>query len=219
MARLSRHNQYWGTLLVLAAAAISLAGCQGALLTAAYLIKGTDLEAEYDGLWQKKVVVVCRPAVDLTYRDANVAKDLARQISNLLRTNGKKIEVVDHRKVEEWTDENIWEEYVEIGQAFEADMVVGVELHDFTIYQGQTLYQGKANVQVRVFDCANGDEPVFERELPEILYPPNSPIPTTDKAEAEFRRTFVRMMAEQIGRYFYPHDAYADYALDATALD
>ena len=28
-----------------------------------------------------------------------------------------------------------------------ADMVVGIDLEEFSLYQGQTLYQGKANVR------------------------------------------------------------------------
>ena len=43
----------------------------------------------------------------------------------------------------------MWEEYVEVGKAMKADMVVGVELEKFSIYQAQTLYQGKANASVR----------------------------------------------------------------------
>ena len=210
---------YFAAVLTLAGAVLPVVGgCRNALVTAIYLVKGTNVDAEYDGLEGKKVVVVCRPMVDLKYSNTSVAKNLAQQISILLRNNVPKIEVVDTQKVEEWTDANVWDEYTEIGDALEADMVVGIDLQDFTIYQGQTLYQGKANVVLRVYDCTDG-RPVFEKELPRSVYPPNTGIPTSEKPEVEFRRNFVRVLADHIGRHFYAHDAHADYALDATALD
>ncbi len=64
----------------------------------------------------------------------------------------------------EWADENNWDEYVEIGKALNADMVVGLDLEEFSLYQGQTLYQGKANIKIPVYDVAQGKEPVFERQ-------------------------------------------------------
>ena len=207
------------TAWLLLAAAIPAVGCRTVLTTAAYLIKGTDVDADYDGLKEKKVVVVCRPMTSLTFRDSNVAKDLAREVGNLLRANVHKIEVIDQAKVNEWIDEHEWTEYGEIAEALEADMVVGIDLLSFTIYQGQTLYQGKANVVVKALDCADGNKAVFEKELPQSVYPPNAGVERFSKPESEFRRKFVRVLADQIGRHFYPHDPHADMALDATVLD
>lgn len=207
-------------ILTLAVAVLATAGgCRSALTTAMYLVKGNNIEAEYDGLRDKKVVVVCRPVVDLTYRDTSVARDLAHEVSILLRNNVPKIKVVDQRTVDEWKDANTWEEYVEIGKALEADMVVGIDLENFTIFQGQTLYQGRSNAVLCVYDCSHPDQRVFSRVLPEVVYPPNAGIATSEKPEREFRSKFVRILADQIGRYFYAHDPHADYALDATALD
>jgi hypothetical protein len=219
MDRPSLRYGYLAIILALAAGGLSAGGCRAALTTAMWLVRGTDLPAEYNGLRGKKVVVVCRPLSDLKYRDTNVAKDLARQLSLLLKRNVRKIEVIDQRKVAEWTDENTWDKYTEIGEALGAEMVVGVDLRDFTIYQGQTLYQGKASVTLAVYDCSHGSQPVFEKELPQTVYPPSTGIPTSEKQEAEFRRQFVRVLADQIGRHFYAHDAHADLALDATALE
>jgi hypothetical protein len=219
MDRPSLRYGYLAILLALAAGGLAQSGCRNALVTAMVLARGTDLPAEYAGLRGKEVVVVCRPLADLKYRDTSVAKDLARQLSVLLQHRVPKIKVVDQRKVAQWLDENTWEEYTEIGKALDAEMVVGVDLQDFSIYQGQTLYQGKATVALKVYDCKGGSQPVFEKDLPQAVYPPSTGIPTSEKAEAEFRREFVRVLAEQIGRHFYAHDAYADYALDATVLD
>ena len=117
-----------------------------------------------------------------------------------------------------WTDENTWEEYTEVGKAMKADMVVGIDLESFSLFQGQTLYQGKANATIRVYDCQERGKMVFEKELPQAIYPPNSAVPTSERTEAEFRREFVAVLADQIARHFYAHDPYADVAQDASAL-
>jgi hypothetical protein len=219
---MDRPSLWYGQLaiiLALAAVGLSASGCRNALAMAMWLTNGTNVPAEYAGLRGKKVVVVCRPLADLKYRDTSVAKDLALNLGMLLGRNVPKIEVIDPRKVAQWTDENTWDEYTEIGEALGAEMVVGMDLQDFTIYQGQTLYQGKATVTLRVYDCSAGGQPVFEKELPQAVYPPNTAVPTSEKVEAEFRREFVRVLADQIGRHFYAHDAYDNYAVDATTLD
>jgi len=204
--------------LALLAALVPAAGCVGLFTTAAYLIRGTTLPAEYKGLRGKRVAVVCRPMVSLQYRDSTAAKDLARQIGNLLRQKVSRIEIVDQRRVDEWVDEHTWDEYREIGKALKADMVVGVDLEDFSVLQGQTLYQGKANVTVRVVDCEHGGKDVFFKRLPQVVYPPNAGIPTSEQQESHFRRRFIAVLGDQIARYFYGHDPIDDFARDADAL-
>jgi len=214
---------YAAALLALVASFVpAVGGCRSALTTAAYLVKGNTADAEFDGLKGKKVAVVCRPLANLTFRDSNVAKDLAREVNNLLKANVPKVKMIDQQKVDLWLDEHgDWDDYAEIGQDSElgADVVVGVDLHSFSIYQSQVLYQGKANVALTVYDCADGGQVVFRKELPQSVYPPNAVIPTSEKQESEFRREYLRIVADMIGRHFYAHDRHADYALDARALD
>ena len=219
MDRPSRQYGYLAIVLILAASVLPSGGCRTVFATVAYLVKGTDVPADYAGLEEKKVVVVCRPMVDLTYRNSNVAKRLAREVTLLLKERVPKIEVVDPREVEAYVDENIWEDFVEVGEALEADMVVGIDLRSFSLYQSQVLYQGKADAVVGVYECGGDGQAVFERTLAQTLYPPNASIPTYEVPEPEFRRKFVRVMADQIGRHFYDHDPHADMAMDAQAFE
>ncbi len=207
-----------GAVLVAVAALSFSGGCQSALTTALYLIKGTDVDPDYPGLKGKKVAVVCRPITELSYANSGVSRDLVQQMSKLLNERVPRIKVVDAQKVNKWCDENAWEEYVEVGKALKADVVVGVELEKFSIYQAQTLYQGKANAIVRVYDCKDGGKVLFEKILPQVLYPPNTFIQTSDVQETEFRREFVGVLADQIARHFYSHDPYADLGQDNSAL-
>jgi hypothetical protein len=206
--------------LALLIAALPAIGCQSALFTAVYLFKGMDVDADFGDLKGKKVAVVCRPMVSLQYSNSNVGKDLGQQISVMLQDQVPKIKVIDQKKIAKWTDENTWEEYPEVGKAMKADMVVAVDLESFSLYQGQTLYQGKANATVRVFDCSKtgkGKE-VFRKSIPQCVYPPNMQIPASEKTEADFRHEFELELANRIARHFFSHDPYADLGKDAEAM-
>ena len=130
-----------------------------------------------------------------------------------------KIKVIDQRKIAKWTDENTWDEYPEVAKAMKADMVVGVDLESFSLYLGQTLYQGKANASIHVFDCKKNGKEVFHKSIPQCIYPPNGAIATSERTEPDFRNEFVGVLADQIARHFYSHDPYADYGQDAAALN
>ena len=195
-----------------------VAGCQGALFTALYVLRGNDIPAECKALREKKVAVVCRPVVELQYRNARADQDLASQVAVLLKKNVPKIKVIDQRKVSQWIDENSWEEYSQVGKAVGADLVVGIDLERFDLHKGQTLFQGRANTTIKVYDCQTGDL-VFEKRLPQSVYPPNREVSALDKQEGEFRREFLSILADQIARHFYDHDPYADIALDSKSIE
>ncbi len=208
-------HRLWGWVLV--GLALSASGCASALATAVWLVHGPNVDAEFEGLRHKRVAVVCRPLVNLAYRDSNAAKDIARQLGMHLKRHVPKMELVDPNKVEQWTDENTWDEYAQVGKAVGAELVLGVDLEHFSLLGGQTVYQGKAVVVVKVYDCASGSL-VFEKRLAPIVYPPNGVVPTSDQTEAEFRRVFIRVLSDQIARHFYSHDPRDLWALDATSL-
>jgi len=204
-------------LLTLFSAAV---GCRNLATLAVYMIRGTNVRAEHPGLKDTTTVVVCRPVASLAFRDTGVSHDLARRISSLLGQRVKKINVIDSQEVAAWLDERFDSDYSfpEVGHAFHADRVVGIELSEFDLYKGQTLYQGKATVRVVVYDLTENDRIAFERELPRIVWPPNVGVPTGEREKSEFRRQFLGVVADHIGRYFYEHDPYTDYAQDAAAL-
>ena len=195
-----------------------VAGCQGPLLTAAYMLGYGDTQAEFKGLKKKRVVVVCRPLVELQYRNMNAAKMISREIASQLRRNISGIEVVDNQKTDEWLDSNSFTQLTEIGQAFEADMVVGVDLVGFDVYEGQTLFRGKANYEIKVVDCNTG-QIVFEKPSNTCVWPPNTGIPTSEKEESQFRRQFIGVLAEKIAHTFYRYDHRDSFAGDSLAFE
>ncbi len=205
------------TVLPLVLLTFAAAGCMGPVLTAMYLFGAADVKAQYDGLKKQKVVVVCNRS-DLDYsNNANAEKHLARQIGLHLKANIKSIKLIDQQKVERWMDENQWEESIEIGKALEADKVVEVDLQQFSILLGQTLYQGKANYVLRVIDCETG-ETAYDVTPNPVCWPPNTPVPTQEKPERQFRKQFVGILSQQIARHFYSYDHRTHFAEDSMAF-
>jgi hypothetical protein len=196
---------------------VTAGGCQTVLFSAMYLFQGTTDSADFEGLNKKKVVVVCRQASGMEFSDPNVAKDLDKLVSDRLTKNCYKITVVDPSKVQQWEDENSWDEFLTVGRAMKAELVVGIDLEQFSIRQGQTVYQGKANATVKVVDCKTGKQ-TFRKAIPPLVYPPNHVLSTADRQEAEFRGEFEEVLAERLARFFYAHDPNDDVGLDAAAL-
>lgn len=182
-------------LMSLAAAlalAAPLCGCTKLLTTVVYLARGTDEPAEYKGLKDKKVVVVCRPLTELSYSCSGAANELSAEVGRQLKAHlGRKIKIVDPDDVADWTDEHPVEDYAEIGRNLEADMVVGIDLLAFNTMLGQTLMQGKSQLRVAVYDMAKDGDVAFQKSLPQIVYPENNGIPTQDLPEDEFRRKYI----------------------------
>jgi hypothetical protein len=104
-----------------------------------------------------------------------------------------------------------------LAHAVHADKVLYIELNNYELYKGKTLYQGQADVTVSVYDMKQKGKLVWDRHLGEVLYPNNSGIPAQDKPVQQFEHEFDEIVASRIAEYFYKHDANASFALDASA--
>jgi hypothetical protein len=201
-----------------AAMLVSASGCPALLATGIYVWEGGNLvPAECDALRNERVVVMCRPPSSHEYRHAGASRSIAQRVSELLVENVKGIDVVNPREVDNWVDESDWGDFRELAEAVRADMVVHVELDNFQLFKGKTLYQGQADVTVSVYDMRDHSRLVWERQLGEILYPLNSGIPAQDKPVQQFEREFVEILAQQVAMNFYKHDPHATFAMDALA--
>jgi hypothetical protein len=208
----------WMALLVVLLT-LPAVGCASAIATAIWAMGGGNTPPEYDGLKNKKVAVVCRPPSSMQFQDPRIARDLASELGRQLQANCKKVTLVDERKLESWCDSNTWDEFSEVGKALGADVVVGIDLEQFSIHEGQTLYKGRSNVTLVVQDCKDEEgKRLFEKTMPQVIFPPNNCVPASDIQAPQFRRNFIKVLADQIGRHFYAHDPYADIGIDATTL-
>ena len=207
-----------GALLLAGMLLVTATGCPALMATGIYLWEGGNLvPAECDALKNERVVVMCRPPSSHEYRHAGASRDVSKRVSQLLVENVKGIDVVNPREVDNWVDESDWGDFRELAEAVHADLVVHIELDDFELYKGKTLYQGQADVTVSVYDMRDKSKLVWERTLGEVLYPVNSGIPAQDKPVQQFEREFVEIVAEQVAMNFYRHDPHSAFAKDALA--
>lgn len=194
-------------------------GCIHSLLATGIWIwqGGNIVPAQCKELEDQRVVVICRPPASNEYRHAGAARSIGKRVSSLLSENVPKIDVVSPREVDNWVDEQDWEDFKDLGRAVKANRIVYIELDDFGLYQGTTLYQGRADVKVTVYDMDDKGKEIWSRNIGQVLFPRNSGIPAADKPVQEFERQFVDVVAMQTAMFFYKHDPNADFALDAVA--
>jgi hypothetical protein len=195
---------------------LSGSGC-GILQTALIVFKGQDVDADYDGLKGQRVAVVCRARDSFNLDGVAASRDLAQEVTALLRDNVPRVEMISQREVAKWTDLRSDDDFVELGKAMDADMVVGIDLDRFGLQSGATLYQGKADVRITVVDVADEGNVVWDKDLSHIVFP-NNGLPVSEKPLGQFRQQFVGVLAEQISIHFYKHDAYKLFANDSMAL-
>jgi hypothetical protein len=192
-------------LAIVAVLAPALSGCS-TLFTVAYLLQQADVPAEFPGLKGKKVVVACRPIIELEFSDAGSARELATLTGKQIKEHVRRADVVGQHEVARWIDENAWVDYQTVGAALDADYVVGIDLEEFRFHEGSTLYRGRASVKVWVYDIAE-KELVFDRRIDDFAFPANTAIPATDRSEGEFRALFLQMLSLRISRLFHAYES------------
>lgn len=183
----------------------------------AYMILGNDIKAEYAGLEEKRVMVVCRPPSTLDFRFGGVDRKISKRVGTLLSQNVKNIDVVKHSEVEQWTDERGWGDLEELATQVQADMIVRIDLEDFDLLKGPTLYQGRAETLITVLDMNDGGREVWTKSLGEVLFPENSAVPAQEKALSRFQRQYLELLSQRVARHFYKHSAHVDFASDSVA--
>jgi hypothetical protein len=204
------------SLAALAALVVVSSGCS-TLLTAAYLIMPEDTPAEFKGLKGKHVAVVCKPIVELEFSDAGSARELASIVGAHLARNVRKSRIIDQQEVARWIDENDWIDHATVGKALDADMVVGIDLEEFRLHEGSTLYRGRATAHVRVYDVAE-KKVVFEKRFDDFAFPADSAIPTTDRSESQFRGMFLQILGGRIARTFHAYDSRTTFAEESLTF-
>ncbi len=182
-----------------------LTGCS-TLLTVAYLVQPADMPAEYSGLKGEKLAVVCRPIIELEFSDAGSARELATLVGGQIEQNVRRSEVVGQHEVARWIDENAWTDYQAVGDALETTRVVGIDLEEFRLHEGSTLYRGRATVHIKVYDLEE-EKLVFQKRIDDFAFPANNAIPATDFSETEFRGLILQMLSQRISRLFHAYES------------
>lgn len=171
-----------------------------------------------DGKRDRKTIAV------VSYADSGLRFGYDRPESELvdlvigeLAMAESRFDLVPSRDIRDWCDRN--PDWVErpmtlIGEHFDADYVLMIEVTDFDLNRtkNQYLLKGSASVLIKLYDVAK-ELQVFD-DLYEREYPPHRAVPVSEIAsEGAFRRRFLQVIAKELSWYLVPHrfeDAMAD---------
>lgn len=199
----------------IAVAALLQTGC----LHMATLMHAAGLDMippEYDELKENTVAVITVSDSSQYYNDV-AARELTRRVSEILTKQVKGVQLIREDKVEEWRDVNGWDavDFAEIGKGVEAQKVLGIELSNLRLRDGATLYRGRSDVVVNVIDVETGTIE-YTRSLEEFTYPTVAGQYTSETTEPRFRKLYLGMLAQEIGRSFHPYDMTDRIAMDSA---
>jgi len=193
---------------------VTLSGCNYFMLLG-YLIGGPpSIEPDFDKMTKKSftdyqitVAVVCYAPTELKYDFANVDDEIAKYVS--YRFKEHKIEVIHPDHVRAWLDRNPdWEKPEEIGEAFETDYVVYIDVNKYSLYEENSanLYRGRSEALVSVFEMGtNGEgDKIYSKEIVSV-FPIHTPRAASSVSYQTFKRQYLSRLSEEIGRLFYEH--------------
>lgn len=208
-----------GLMVVLAGLLMSTTGCVGFF---AHMLRagiGNTHPARFNGLADRRVAVVA-VSDSSSFGPTTAAKEIAEQVEQAIDENVKGVQIIDQQAIAEWMDRNDWNEidYQELGQGIGADRIVAIDIGMFSLHDGKTLYRGRADLELKVYDVTAGGKLVFEDLPPQMVYPAAAGMHRNDTTDANFRRIFLRVVASRIARYFYAYDATLDFGQDAMLL-
>lgn len=192
-------------------------GCLPLMDRLAYVIRGTDVPAPYDGLKGKRTAVVCLSEASAFGPDS-LSRSVTRMVGATLLTKVKKIQMVPTLEIDKWIDENDWvgTDFIELGKGVKADRLVVIEIADYSIHEGKTLHKGRANINMTVyeFDGKKGSTVGHTFRLPEYEFPKNGR-PSIQTSDRQFEEFFLARVCRLMTNQFIPHDKFDSFADEA----
>jgi hypothetical protein len=197
-----------GWLLVLLAAGL-LTGCN--YFKAAVLLFGEEqtkkVPAEYPQLADKKVCIVVWAEAYTLFEYPNVQLELSEHVRVAVEGAVHGVTFAPTRQVVDYQNRNPdWDKQqpASIGQRFDADRVIMIELTDYTTREPDSphLKRGRISANVKVYDVSTPDaQPVYKTTL-ETLYPPGT-VAAYGVDDRSVRRGAMQAFASQVAGKFH----------------
>jgi hypothetical protein len=201
---------------------LSLAGCDPRALM--FFLQPFDPVVKADGpdLKDKKVVVLTH-AVQGTQNDfRSLDRDLTREFLKPIREKVKKLEIVDPDRVADWVEAHpSWTDPAEAAKAFEADMVIFLEIEQFQIDSpiDPGLYKGVSRIHIQVHELkhptnSKGKEMTDKPKEAEVVYdayndtefPNKGHMPqSAGVSRGGFKNKFLKLVATELSWHFVEH--------------
>lgn len=207
----------WLPLLLLVL--LMTSGCVGASAQLMYVLFGHKTDAEFANFKGKRVAIVTVAESD-AFGPNTLSETVSRAISMKLMQNVKKIDVVPHGEIADWMDNHGWgqPDPIALGKGVKADYVLKIEMSDYGIHDGQTMYKGHSSYLVDVFDIKDEGRLVFSRGPEEFIFPRDGR-PAIESSERKFEAFYLARLTDKISRYFYSFDSTETAAMDSELMD
>jgi hypothetical protein len=193
----------------------SSSGCINQLAGLLYVIKGHKMPPKFEGLAGKRVAVLCLSDAS-AYGPDTLTYTVSKHIGVKIAQGVKGVQVVGPSKIESWIDENGWDEskVVDLGKGVKADMVVVIEIGSYSIHEGATLYKGRADLTVTVYDIKKDGQISFA-DGPDLFAFPENGRPTVQTSDRQFESFYLARLTDHISKLFVPYDRMDSFADDA----
>jgi len=201
--------------LLIIGACVPITGCIGGLAQLFYVIKGHDIPAEYSEFEKKRVAVVVTTDSS-SYGPDTLSNTIGKFIRLKLATNVKSVDIVAQRDISNWIDVNGWSEteFRQLGDGVNADFVLAINVHGYSIHEGRTIYKGKSDITITVVDVRTGTV-TYSRGPDQLVYPENGR-PAIQTNDRDFETFYLAWLTHRIARQFYGYDRLADVADNAN---
>ena len=170
----------------------------------------------------KKVVVVTNAVAGTMGEFATLDRDITKKIVSILKEKVKKIEMVDTDKVWNWVEDHPhWTDPEDIAKAFEADVVIFLEIETFQLHNPGDIgvFQGTAKTHIQVTEMVH---PKNSRSRPDkkepkeakliyddyrdTTFPVRGPVQMdSGVSRGAFKSRFLQVVAAEISWHFVEH--------------
>jgi len=203
-----------GLLVAIACALPALTGCNAIALVGA--AAGLDqIPAECKHLEGKRVAVVCVASSSST-GGTIASRELVDQFEQVLRAKVPGIELVPQPEIEDWKDNHDWDQldFRQVGKGVKAERVLAINIKSFNLYSGASMYRGRTELDLQVFDMEGKGKVAWRKDVPEVQFPIHGEDAVMSKKESQFRREFLGYLSAKLGRHFHAYDPHEDFADD-----
>ena len=190
-------------------------GCIRQMAQLLYVIKGHEVPADYDGLAESMIAVVCVSDAS-AYGPDTLTYSIAKNVSVKLSQGLQGTKIVSPAKVENWIDQNGWDsvEAVSLGRDLEADKVLVIEIGSYSIHDGATLHKGSVDLTCTVYDIEKDGQVSYVHGPEEYAFPKNGR-PVMQSSDRQFEAFFLARLTDRISRLFVVSDKMDTFADDA----
>jgi hypothetical protein len=166
------------------------------------------IKAEY-ALAAERLVVVPYAGTETLFNHRTAPLAVSADIAAYAMANLKdRVKSVVHPlAVIQWQEQNVeWPNMTleEIGKAFQADVVLYVEIETYSLLEegSANLYRGHVRARVQVAKMGAPHNPVYETTV-EVLFPPDHPIGITGTSAAVISQNTDAQFAQEVVGKFY----------------